>query len=287
VSGSASAQAGEERQVVLRLVDRVLGTRRRRPAEPAAERLPAALLQLVEAREPPRRRAQRLEPVERRHSRTRLLDVHARPREDEPLACRAGGEPEREALGSPACGLRDEAGRVQRAAARVEEDRVLDDLPREELLGQPGHEDDVEREAACRLRRRHEDRAVAPTERRHGQLAEARPEDEAHLVEVDRADGPHRLELGERREHALGLAERGRGELAEMDEPLGPPRLLRERVQPLDQRQRDGPEVRQVRDLALERGAAALRVLVTERFRRRRSSSRARRGGAASAPGRR
>src|SRR5206468_9653832 len=142
------AEPGEQREVVLRLVDRVRGTLRGGPAEPAAGPVPAARLELVEPRQPSRRRAQRLEPVERRHPRPRLLDVDARPREDDALAGRAHGEPECESLRADPGGLRGERGDVESAAVPVEEDRILDDLPREELLGEAGDEDDVEGEAA-------------------------------------------------------------------------------------------------------------------------------------------
>src|SRR5204862_369281 len=176
-------------------------------------------LELIEAGQPSGRRTQRLEPVERRHPRPCLLDVDARPREDDALAGRAHGEPECESLRADPGGLRGERGDVESAAVPVEEDRILDDLPREELLGEAGDEDDVEGEATRRLGGRNEDGAVAPPRRRHGQFAEPRAEDELHLVEIDRADRAHRLDLGERCEHAVRPAERRGGERAQVCEP--------------------------------------------------------------------
>src|SRR5438046_856432 len=121
---------------------------------------------------------ERLAAGARRHARPCLLDVDARPREDDTLAGRAHGEPECESLRADPGGLRGERGDVESAAVPVEEDRILDDLPREELLGEAGDEDDVEGEAARRLGGRHEDGAVAAPRGRPGQLAEPGTEDE-------------------------------------------------------------------------------------------------------------
>src|SRR5204862_7324552 len=85
-------------------------------------------------------------------------------------------------------------------------------------------------------------------------------------VEVDRADRRHRLELGERREHTVRLAERRGGERAQVCEPLAPPRLARERVEPLDEREREAAEVREVRELPRERLRARLGLVVAQRL---------------------
>src|SRR5207244_4174651 len=146
----------------------------RRPGDPGL-RVPRR--ELVEAEQPARRRAQRLEPVERRDARARLLDVDPRPGEDDAGARRADGDPEPEALLGDARRLGRERGRVERGALRVEEERVLDDLPREELLREPGDEDHVEREAARGLDRGDEDRAVAPPGWWNRQLAQPGAED--------------------------------------------------------------------------------------------------------------
>ena len=143
---------------------------------------------------------------------------------------------------------------------RVEQDRVLDDLPREELLGQSGNEHDVEGEPPRGLGGGDEDGTVGAPWRRHGQVAQARCEDELYLVEIDRPDRRHRLELGERCQDRLGIAERRRGELAELLEPATPGRPLGERREPLDQGKREVAEVPEVAELPVEQRGVGLLV---------------------------
>ena len=171
---------------------------------------------LVEARQASFGRTQGFEGIERGYPRPPLLHVDPRIGDDHALARGADPEAERETLGRNAIGLGDEPARRQRTrAARVEEDRVLNDLPREEPLGEAGDEDDVERETARGLRRRHEHRPVAPARRPHGERAQARAQHELDLVERHRTDRRHRRELRERREHLRRIAERLRRERAE------------------------------------------------------------------------
>ena len=192
------------------------------------------------------------------------------------LARRADREPERQPLGGRALrfGRRARADREPTALA-VEQERVLDDLPREEVLGEPGHEHDVERQPARGARGADEHRAVAPPRRRIGDVAQARREHELHLVELDRPDRRHRLELGERRQHRRGLAQRGAGERAEAVEPLAPGRPLRQRRQARRSaaaRTRAGGRARAGRVDAPSRASSSL----ASTSRRRRSSSAAR-----------
>src|SRR5206468_8167974 len=102
--------------------------------------------------------------------------------EADPSARRADGEAGREALGRATRVAGGERGDAERLALAVEEDGILHDLPREELLGEAGDEDHVEGETAGGLRGGDQHRAVAAARRRHGQLAEPGAEDELHLV---------------------------------------------------------------------------------------------------------
>src|SRR5262249_57907964 len=102
--------------------------------------------QPLEARQRARRGPERLEPVEGRNARPRLVHVDARPGEGDLVACAADGDPERAPLGGDARRLGREPGDVELLPVRVEQDRVLDDLSREELLREARDEDDVERE---------------------------------------------------------------------------------------------------------------------------------------------
>src|SRR5206468_7215970 len=61
---------------------------------------------------------------------------------------------------------------------------------------------------------------------------------------------------------AVRLAERRGGERAQVREPAAPGRLPREGVEPLDQGQREAAEVREVRELALDRLAPRLLLVV-------------------------
>ena len=214
--GIGREQRRQECQVVLRLVDRVLGLLRRGPAETSARLGLGAEAELLEARELALRGPQRLEPVERGHARPRLLDVDAGVREEDARACRADRDAEREPLRRASGATRRQSRNTERLPLGVEQDGILDDLSWEELLGEARDEDDVETQTARGLRGGDEDGAVAAARRWHRQLAEPRAEDELHLVEVDRTDRRHRLELGEGGEYRVGTAQRGRGECAKL-----------------------------------------------------------------------
>ena len=98
-----------------------------------------------------------------------MFGVEARPREDRRDLRRPDGHLQRQALAGDAGGVRREA-RVQRGPSRVGEERVLPHLLREEALGEPRHEDDVEVEALHLIDGGHEEAAIPASARRVGEL---------------------------------------------------------------------------------------------------------------------
>ena len=118
----------------------------------ALDLLRGALGEVVEVAELALGDAQHLEPVERGRARACLLDVDARIREHDATRGGADREAEREALVGRAVVVGGQIGAEARARV-VEEERILDDLLREDLLGEAGDEDHVEGEAARLLDR--------------------------------------------------------------------------------------------------------------------------------------
>jgi len=109
-----------------------------------------------------------------------------------------------------------------RTLSRIGHDRILGDLLRKETLGEPRHEDHVEREAARFFDRRDVDAPVRPFARTHHHVGEPPLENEPRLAQIDRADVGHRRQLGQNGEHALGPPERARRERRQLVEPSAP-----------------------------------------------------------------
>ena len=197
----------QEREIVLGLVDGV--TRPRGAGQPmrAPPRF-GAPRELVEPGKLALGGAQHLEPVERRRARTRLLDVEARIGEDETPFRGADRDAQHEPLGA------DRSAFVRNAAAELHplaigQDRILGDLLRKEAFG----------ERRARTRRRTRGRAplrsTPRTRGRRGARAGARPDSVRRRSstsrtsrQIDRPHVGHGSELGQDREHALGVPQR-------------------------------------------------------------------------------
>ena len=124
--GRVDEQA-QRRQIVLDLVDRVLGPRRRRPVELRAagrRRLP---LELFVVRDLADDGAHDVEHVERRHARAGAADVEARIGQPEAIGRGADGEAEQQALGLRAIVLDDEVRPSSARAARASPRRAAAD----------------------------------------------------------------------------------------------------------------------------------------------------------------
>jgi hypothetical protein len=245
--GIGREQPIEQGEIVLGLVDRVRRIAGRRPADPRGGDPLGVARELVEARQPPLRRAQRFEPIEGRDPGTPLVDVEPGVREHELLTRCARGEPQRQPLLAQAI----VAGRqpAEGAARNVEEHGVLLELLGEQLLRQPRNEDDVEVEPAGRIDGGDEHLPVADGLRWLRQLEQTTPEHELHLLEIDGAHSGHRRQLGKHRQHTLRATQRAGGERAQRVHPDAPRGLLRKRSQRLEQRQRvvaQGAEIAQV-----------------------------------------
>jgi hypothetical protein len=101
----------------------------------------------------------------------------------------------------------------------VEQDRLFDDLAREDPLGEAADKDGVEAQAARRLDRTHKHLAVAPR-RRDRPFEQQRPKETDHIAQRNRTDRRDRRQLGKHREHPVATSERAGGETAQPVEPL-------------------------------------------------------------------
>ena len=124
----------------------------------------------------------------------------------------------------------------------VEQDRVFPDLGRKHALGQPGDEHDIEGEPPRRIDRSNEHPAVAARGRRLADFHQPGREDAHDLVQLHRAQRPHRREVGQGGEHVAGPPKRARGERRQRGQPALPAALRGESGQLRQQRQRILPE---------------------------------------------
>ena len=226
--GLRAQQLLEQRQVVLALVDRVLRPSGRRPADAHLRQRLRARGQLVEAGEPALRGTQRLQHVEGGNARARLVQVQTRVREHDDPRRRPDGEPQREPLACQPLRVRHETAKW--LARGVEQDRIFDDVAREQLLRQPWHKHNVEREPARRVGRCNVHAAVAPLRRRLVNLLQAALQHEPDLLQCHRTDRCHGRELGQNGENAFGLSQGTGRESGERVEPLPPARARGQRV---------------------------------------------------------
>ncbi len=197
-----------------------------------------------------------VENVERGHARTGTADVESRVGQPQPIGRRADRETEQETLGLGAIfqdgEVRPDACGERHAHVLVEEERILAQLLREEALGQPGHEHDLERAAARLVRAADEHAPVAVGRRLLVERAQAFGQHVARFLERDRTDGAHRAQLAEHAQHPRGSAQHARGQIAEPLEPLAPGRLRGPGRERLDDREREVREVGQILTVALE-----------------------------------
>ncbi len=197
----------EHRQIEFRVIDRVGGIRRRRPRQPRRRLRRCARRQLVEAGQSALGGAQNFERIERRHSRPPLIEIDARIRKHRALARRARRDSERKPLRADAPLVAREI-RTEPRARRIGKNRILGQLARKHPLGKTRNDHDVELHSARTIRRRNEHRAVAANASRSFQPPEPIVQHQAHFVESDRADRRHRLELRQRGQNRLAIANR-------------------------------------------------------------------------------
>ena len=256
----------ERGEIVLDLVDGVLGPRRRGPVQLRATRCGRLALELLVVRNLADNGAHDVEDVERRHARAGAADVEARIGQPQPIRCCTDRETEQEPFGLGAIfqdgEVRPDAGAERCAHVLVEEERILAQLLRKEPLGQSGHEHDFERAAACLVRAADEHAPVAVGRRLLVERPQAFGQHVASFLERDWTDGAHRAQLTEHAQYPRRPAQHSRGKLAESLEPFAPGRLRGPRRERLDNRDREVREMGEVLAVALEAGELRrLRVL--------------------------
>ena len=240
----------QHREVVLEVVVRAIGILRRGPREARAAFVGRLGREHAVIGDAAGDRAHHVERVEGRHARARLRDVEPRVGQVEPLGCGADRDLEQQALGAPAPLLIGER-RIDRRPPIVEQQRILAGPLRDDALGEARHEDDAKRAAARLMRRPDEDASVAARRRLPVERDEPIVQHVARFLERHRPDRRHRPQMGEHLQHARRPPQRRRGERAEAIDPLTPRRTLRPLGERVDDRQREPPQVRQVRQIAL------------------------------------
>ena len=241
----------EHRQIKFRVINRVGGIGRRRPRKTCSRLRRRATRELVEAGQAAFRRAQNFKRVERRHSRTALVEIDARIGKHRTLARRTRRNSEREPLRADAT-LDARETRTQARARRIGKNRILGQLARKHPLGETGDDYDVEIHSARASGRSDEHRAVAADAARSLEAPEPIVQYQLHLVESDRADRRHRLELRERGEHRFAIANREINQRAQKFQPVGPSRVARRRLEHRENRNRHFAEMGEVKNSALD-----------------------------------
>ena len=170
-------------------------------------------------------------------------------------------------------------------ALRLQQQGIFRRRPREQSLVDARHEDVAEGHPARLLDPAHPHLAVARGGGRRRERGQPRADHQQHLRQVHRTDLRHGLEFVEQRDHALRLAQRSFGEIAERGDPFAPGGALRKRGQAFDQGQGKLAERLDRRDAApqpLARAFLVLRCIAALEL-----AGTGRRGGRSSAPARR
>ena len=224
-SGIRSAGGGqplENREIMLRIVDRVPWIGRPRPTQAGSGRGFGPPCKLGKIGQPSFGRAQGFERIEGRNTRARLgLKVKARVGKADPAFGRSDHKRQHQALVlKPALVGREAAADL--LSTGIKQDRLLDDLARKHPLGQPRNKHRVEAQPAGRLGRADENLAVAVQRRRDRSFQEQGPEDIHHFAKRNRPNRRDRRQLGKDREYPVGTFERPGGEVAQPPEPVTP-----------------------------------------------------------------
>ena len=167
---------------MLGIVDGIGGIRRCRPAEPGCRCRLGPSRKLGKVGKPALGGPHGFQGVEGRHARPGLIEIEARIGEADPALGRAGRKRKRKALTFKPALVRRKVAR-HLLAHGIEQDRLLDDLAREHLLGKAWHEHRVEAEPSCGFDRPHEDASIPLRRRRHGCLQEETSENDQNLAQ--------------------------------------------------------------------------------------------------------
>ena len=136
-------------------------------------------------------------------------------------AGRADGQPEQQALAMTTLVLRHQPT-AKLSAQRVQQDRILAGLLREDPLGQPRQKDDVEAAPPRLLDGADEDAPVPVVRRPLGDRPQLVRQHVAHLGERHRSDHVERPQRGEDGQHPLRAPQHDRRERLQRGDPLAP-----------------------------------------------------------------
>lgn len=236
----------ESGKIMLGVVDRLGRIRRRRPAEAGGGRRFGAARELGKIGQAPLARPQGLKRVEGRNPRARLVrQIEARVGKTDAAFGGADRQGQRQALAMQPALVGGELAADLRPQC-IEQERLLDDLARKHSLGQPGDKDGVEAQPARRFDRTHEHLAVVLQRRRDRPFENQGRKYIDDLSQRNRPDRCGRGQLGERRQHPVGMLERPDGEAAQPFEPLAPVGGRGPAVEQIDQRQGISGEGREI-----------------------------------------
>ena len=248
-----SARAGAQQrrqqgQVVLGIVDRLRALVRSRPAQ---RRLRPRRLDLVESREAAFSGAQQIQSIERRHPRPTLDLIDARKRSHDPGLGRLERPSEKRTFVARPVSL-ERQSRIEAYSIEVQEQRVLQDLAREESFCQARHEHGVETSTQGVGNSAHEHPTVAQAGRLVVQHREPLAQALANLFERHRPDRSHRAQAREETDHVVRIPQNPTGESLERLDPFVPGSRGRQLAQMIDHRQHEATKRLQLRDSRLE-----------------------------------
>ena len=237
---SLSLKTAEKSEIVFGLIDGVGRISWGGPTEPCVRRRLGSARELGKVGQMTFRSPKGFKAIERRNALTGLVEVEAGIGETNTLVGRACDKRQRKTLFvNPRLVGRKAADLF---AYRVEQDRLLDDLAREHLLGESRHEYGVEAHAPRGVDWGDEDFSVALRSGRDGSLQEQRLEHHQDFIQRHWTYGAHRRQLRQHRQHSLGVFERSSGEPAQLVKPFAPVRRLGQAVEQIDERDRVGCE---------------------------------------------
>ena len=213
-------------EVVLEIVDGDVGVARRRPGERRGASLEGARAQARGRGNHTLDRPHQVEHVERRHPRTRFVDLDARERQVEMFRRGADRQRELQTFVGSASGLRGERGAGGWPAV-IGQQRVFADLLRKHPLGETRHEHDAEGAAARRVGRADKDTAMAPARRLVRQRRQAWGQHIADFAQAHRANGGQRCQFLQQAQHARRLRNYAWRQLPNGIEPVTPQLLRR------------------------------------------------------------
>ena len=256
-------QLSEHRQVVLGVVDGMVRLQRRGPGQSRLHPPERPPLHRAKVGNAAGARPLHIQRVEGRHARAGLADLQSRIREMDALGRGADGQAQQQLLPGVEVVPVGQA-EPRRSGPRgvdcdpevVEQQGILAPLVGKDPFRKAGNEHHRKAAAPHLLRAPDEDASETPRRGIGPQLRQTLVEHVAHVAERRRPHLRHRPQIAQHGQHAVGIRQHHRRQRFQVIEPFAPGRLGRKPRQPVDDREREAPEMLQVRAVAFEAGHA-------------------------------